>query len=290
MVGFAAGGTVDTIARILANALAPILGQNVIVENRPGGSASIAATQVVIAEPDGHTLLFGVFCHAVAPALAKLSYDTQKDLTAVSQVAGVPLFMFAAGKSPFGSVADAVAAAKAAPNTVSYATGGAGSSGASRGGTVRAPRRRDAGACAVPRQPAGDPVAHLRRRAAALGYADRGDARLYRAEADEGARRDDARAAAGIPGYPGDRRSGARRRSRRAGLAGRAGARRHAAGDDRDAAQGDRAGDDSARHQARIEAMSVEPMATDPAAFDTFFKSEVTRWTEVANRAGLTVQ
>ena len=129
MVGFAAGGTVDTIARILANALAPILGQNVVVENRPGGSASIAATQVVIAEPDGHTLLFGVFSHAVAPALAKLTYDTQKDLTAVSQVAGVPLFMFAAGKSPFGSVADAVAAAKAAPNTVSYATGGAGSSG-----------------------------------------------------------------------------------------------------------------------------------------------------------------
>ncbi len=129
LVGFAAGGTVDTIARILANALGPILGQQVIVENRPGGSASIAATQVVLAEPDGHTLLFGVFSHAVAPALAKLTYDTAKDLTAVSQVAGVPLFMFAAGKSPFGSVADAVAAAKAAPNTVSYATGGAGSSG-----------------------------------------------------------------------------------------------------------------------------------------------------------------
>src|SRR3954470_2724753 len=118
MVGFAAGGTVDTIARILANALGPILGQNVVVENRPGGSASIAATQVVIAEPDGHTLLFGVFSHAVAPALARLTYDTFKDLTAVSQVAGVPLFMFAGGQSPFRSVADAVTAAKAAPNTV----------------------------------------------------------------------------------------------------------------------------------------------------------------------------
>ena len=84
VVGFAAGGTVDTIARILANALGPILGQQVIVENRPGGSASIAATQVVLAEPDGHTLLFGVFSHAVAPALAKLAYDTAKDLTAVT--------------------------------------------------------------------------------------------------------------------------------------------------------------------------------------------------------------
>src|SRR5689334_6647794 len=95
LVGFAAGGTVDTIARILANALTPILGQQVIVENKPGGSGSIAAHTAVTAEPDGHTLLFGIFSLAVAPALVKLSYDTVKDLTAVSQVASVPLFMFA---------------------------------------------------------------------------------------------------------------------------------------------------------------------------------------------------
>ncbi len=122
-MGFAAGGTVDSIARVLANALGPILGQNVVVENRPGGSGSIAASAAVYAEPDGHTLLFGIFSLAVAPALAKLGYDTAKDLTAVSQVASVPLFMFAAGKSPYNSVAEVVAAAKAAPNTISYATG-----------------------------------------------------------------------------------------------------------------------------------------------------------------------
>ena len=66
LVGFAAGGTVDTIARILANALGPILGQQVIVENRPGGSGSIAANVAIHAEPDGHTLLFGIFSLAVA--------------------------------------------------------------------------------------------------------------------------------------------------------------------------------------------------------------------------------
>src|SRR5205809_806161 len=129
LVGFAAGGTVDTIARILANALGPILGQQVIVENKPGGSGSIAANAAIHAEADGHTLLFGIFSLAVAPALSKLSYDTAKDLTAVSQVASVPLLMFAGGKAPFASVADVVAAAKAAPNGVSYATGGVGSSG-----------------------------------------------------------------------------------------------------------------------------------------------------------------
>src|SRR5436190_18904430 len=101
MVGFAAGGTVDTIARILANAAGPLLGQTIIVENRPGGSGSIAASAVVQAEPDGHTLLFGIFSHAVAPALARLSYDTLRDLTAVSQVASVPLLMFASQKSPY---------------------------------------------------------------------------------------------------------------------------------------------------------------------------------------------
>src|SRR5262249_53462865 len=93
MVGFAPGGTVDTIARVLAQALTPLIGQQVVVENRPGASASLAASAVVRSEADGHTLLFGVFSHAVAPALAHLTYDTLADLTAVSQVASVPLFM-----------------------------------------------------------------------------------------------------------------------------------------------------------------------------------------------------
>src|SRR3954466_217900 len=128
MVGFAAGGTVDTIARILANAAGPLLGQNIIVENRPGGSGSIAANAVLQSPPVGHTLLFGIFSLAVAPALARLTYDTLKDFTAVSQVASVPLLMFASPKSPYRSVGDVVSAAKAAPETVTYASGGVGSS------------------------------------------------------------------------------------------------------------------------------------------------------------------
>jgi tripartite-type tricarboxylate transporter receptor subunit TctC len=128
MVGFGAGGTVDTIARIVAQAIGPILGQSVIVENRPGGSGSITANAVVQAPADGHTLLFGLFSHAVAPALMKLHYDTIGDLIAVSQVASVPLFLFASETSPYHSVADVVAAAKAKPDTVTYASGGVGSS------------------------------------------------------------------------------------------------------------------------------------------------------------------
>src|SRR5258708_229225 len=114
LVGFAAGGTVDTIARILANALGPILGQQVIVENKPGGSGSIAANAAIYADSDGHTLLFGIFSLAVAPALTTLSSDTANDPAAVSPAASVPLLMFAGGKTPFNSVADVVIAAKAA--------------------------------------------------------------------------------------------------------------------------------------------------------------------------------
>ena len=78
--------------------------------------------------PTATRLLYGVFSHAVAPALVSLSYDTLTDLTAVSQVASVPLFMFAAGNAPFRSVADVVAAAKEKPATITYASAGVGSS------------------------------------------------------------------------------------------------------------------------------------------------------------------
>ncbi|HMK81410.1 MAG TPA: tripartite tricarboxylate transporter substrate-binding protein [Xanthobacteraceae bacterium] len=290
LVGFAAGGTVDTIARILANALSPILGQQVIVENKPGGSGSIAANAAIYAEPDGHTLLFGIFSLAVAPALVKLGYDTAKDLTAVSQVASVPLLMFAGGNTPYRNVADVVAAAQAAPGMITYATGGVGSSShmaaelfARRAGItlVHVPFRGSA--AAIQSLVAGDvqllwdtpnPTTHdfiEKQQLKSLAVMTR----------------------ARLPAYPGIPAIG------EVGL-----------GDDLEvqAWQGVlvRAGTApdivATLHRAivqamslpdtkaRIEAMSVEPMATDPAAFDAFFKSEVARWTEVARRAGITAQ
>jgi tripartite-type tricarboxylate transporter receptor subunit TctC len=290
LVGFAAGGTVDTIARILANALGPILGQQVIVENKPGGSGSIAANAAIYAEPDGHTLLFGIFSLAVAPALTKLSYDTTRDLTAVSQVASVPLLMFAGGKTPFNSVADVVAAAKAAPDTVTYASGGVGSSAhmaaelfSRRTGIkmVHVPFRGSA--AAIQSLVAGEvqllwdtPTAQTR------NFVD--DKQLKSLAVMTRAR---------LPAFGETPAIG------EAGL-----------GDDLEvqAWQGVlvRSGTPPAiietLHKAivqamalpdtksRIEAMSVEPMATDPAAFDAFFKSEVVRWTDVARRAGLNAQ
>ena len=209
----------------------------------------------------------------------------------MSQVAGVPLFMFAAGKSPFESVADAVAAAKAAPNTVSYATGGAGSSGhlaaelfARRAGVtlVHVPFRGSPPA--IQSLISGDvQLLWDTPTAATRGYIEQKQmkALAVMTRTRLPAFRDIP--AIGEAGLGDDLDVQAWQ-----GVLVRAGTPPEI---DRDAAQGDRAGDGACpTRRARIEAMSVEPMATDPAAFDAFFKSEVTRWTEVARRAGLTVQ
>jgi tripartite-type tricarboxylate transporter receptor subunit TctC len=294
MVGFAAGGTVDTIARILAQALAPILGQQVIVENRPGASTSLAASAVVRGDPDGHTLLFGVFSHAAAPALVHLTYDTLADLTAVSQVASVPLFMFAAGNAPFRSVADVVAAAKANPETVTYGSGGVGSSAhlaaelfARRAGVrlVHVPYR--GGGPAVQSLLSGDvQILWDTPQPATRDYIMEG---RLRALAVMGRAR-----LAAYPSIPAIGEAGLE-----AGL-----------GDDLEvqAWQGVlvRSGTPPEliielhraivaamtlpETRARVEALAVEPMATDPEAFGAFFRAEVLRWTEVARRAGITAQ
>jgi len=290
MLGFAAGGTVDTIARILAQAMTPLLGQQVVVENRPGASASLAANAVVHAAPDGHTLLFGVFSHAVAPALMHLSYDTLADLTAISQVASVPLFMFAAGSSSFRSVADVVAAAKTTPDTVTYASCGVGSSAhlaaelfARRAGIklVHVPYR--GGAPAIQSLLAGD-VSLLwdTPQPATRAYIVEGRLRALAVMAP-----------ARLPPY------------RDIPAIGEAGF-----GDDLavQAWQGvlvrtgtppeliERLYQTIVRAMAepevrtRIAALAVEPMATSPAEFAAFFRAEVLRWTEVARRSGITAQ
>jgi tripartite-type tricarboxylate transporter receptor subunit TctC len=287
MVGFGAGGTVDTIARIVAQAIGPILGQSVIVENRPGGSGSIAANAVVQAPTDGHMLLFGVFSHAVAPALMKLNYDTIKDLTAVSQVASVPLFLFASEKSPYHSVADVVAAAKAKPGTVTYASGGVGSSAhlgaelfARKVGInlVHVPYR--GGAQTVQSLLSGDvelmwdtpaPTTH--------SFVADGTLRALAVMSNKRLSSFPDVPAIGELGYGNDLEVQAWQ-----GVLVRSGTPAAIIDTLYHAIAKGMALDDP---KQRIAAMAVEPMATDPAAFEAFFTSEVKRWTDVARAAGI---
>jgi tripartite-type tricarboxylate transporter receptor subunit TctC len=290
MVGFGAGGTVDTIARIVAQAIGPILGQSVIVENRPGGSGSIAANAVVQAPADGHTLLFGLFSHAVAPALMKLNYDTIGDLIAVSQVASVPLFLFASETSPYHSVADVVAAAKAKPDTVTYASGGVGSS-AHLGGELFA-RKVGIKLVHVPYRGGAQTVQSLLSGEVELmwdtpaptthSFVADGKIRALAVMSNKRLPSFPDVPAIGELGYGNDLEVQAWQ-----GVLVRSGTPAAIVDTLYHAIAKGMALDDP---RQRIAGMAVEPMATDPAAFEAFFTSEVKRWTDVARTAGIQAQ
>jgi tripartite-type tricarboxylate transporter receptor subunit TctC len=130
VVPFAPGGSTDIFARLVGERLATALGQPVVVDNRPGAGGNIGADAVAKAPPDGYTLLMattGVM--AINNAMYKnLSYDAEKDLKPVIYIASITNVLVVPADSPFKTVADVTAAAKAAPGKVSFASSGSGSS------------------------------------------------------------------------------------------------------------------------------------------------------------------
>jgi tripartite-type tricarboxylate transporter receptor subunit TctC len=129
IVGFPPGGGTDILARIVGQKLSEAWGQQVIVENRPGASATIAAIAVAKAAPDGYTLSMGQLTpNAIAPALLpKLPYDALKDFAPIVLVGTSPNVLVVFPGLPARSVAELVAHAKAQAKPLTYATSGAGS-------------------------------------------------------------------------------------------------------------------------------------------------------------------
>jgi tripartite-type tricarboxylate transporter receptor subunit TctC len=126
IVGFAAGGGNDIIARVFGQKLAERLGQPVIVENKPGGGAIVATEYVAKSAADGYTLLMSASGISINPAVyAKLPYEAVKDFVAVSELASFPLIMIVSATSPIKSVAELVAYAKANPDKTNYASSSA---------------------------------------------------------------------------------------------------------------------------------------------------------------------
>ena len=126
IVGFAAGGGNDIIARVFGQKLSESLGQPVIVENKPGGGAIVATEYVAKSAPDGYTLLMSASGISINPAVyAKLPYDAINDFVAVSELGSFPLIMIVNASSPIKSVADLVSYAKANPNKTNYASSSA---------------------------------------------------------------------------------------------------------------------------------------------------------------------
>jgi tripartite-type tricarboxylate transporter receptor subunit TctC len=130
VVGFAAGGPTDVIARVVAQDLSTSLGQSFIVENRPGANAIIATEAVAHSAADGYTTLFSslsLLVNAILPG-TQARYDPFRDFAPVSNAAVLPMVIVTAAASPDHSMQELLARAKAKPGEVSYGTSGIGGS------------------------------------------------------------------------------------------------------------------------------------------------------------------
>src|SRR5712671_5907248 len=128
VVPFTPGGPVDLVARLVAQRMAPALGQSVVVENRAGAGGVIGVKTVVNAEPDGYTLLFGnVSTLAVIPAVThNREYDPARNFVPVAKVSDSPELLVVDPALPVHSVGELVAHAKARPGTLNYGSSGYG--------------------------------------------------------------------------------------------------------------------------------------------------------------------
>ncbi|MGE0800150.1 MAG: tripartite tricarboxylate transporter substrate binding protein [Lautropia sp.] len=121
LVGFAPGGGTDTVARVLAQGIGEVLGQPVVVENRPGASTQIATEIVAKAPADGYTLMLATIAHALNPGLfAKLPYDSLNDFTPVGLVATSPLMVVVSPTVPVSNMKELIAYAKSNPGRLNF--------------------------------------------------------------------------------------------------------------------------------------------------------------------------
>ena len=127
VVPFTPGSATDIVARIFAEKLAQQLGHNFVVENRPGAGGTIGMSIVAKAEPDGHTILIHSSSFTITQwTYSKLPFDTARDFSGVSPLANIPNILVIAPSRGIRSVKDLVAAAKAKPGQLTYASAGMG--------------------------------------------------------------------------------------------------------------------------------------------------------------------
>ena len=128
VVPFVAGGSSDVVARSVAARMQTTIGQNVVVENRPGANGAIAAEYVMRSAPDGYTLMVGsIGTFAINAALQpKLAYDPVKDLEPLTLAVTTPNVLVAGAKFPVSDVKELVAYARRNPGRLTYASSGAG--------------------------------------------------------------------------------------------------------------------------------------------------------------------
>jgi len=129
VVGFPPGGGTDVVSRILSPKLSEDLGQQIVIDNRPGATGTVAAGIVAKSPPDGYVLMMGhVSTQAIAPSVyARLPYDPARDFAAITLTASVPHFIVVHPSLPVKSVKELIALAKANPGKLTYPSAGSGS-------------------------------------------------------------------------------------------------------------------------------------------------------------------
>jgi tripartite-type tricarboxylate transporter receptor subunit TctC len=160
LVPLAPGGGSDFITRLLASRMTESLGQQVVVDNRPGASNIIATELLARSTPDGHTLLMTTMAHTVNPAMfSKLPYDSLKSFDAVTLLAEAPSILSAHPSVPAASVKELVALAKAKPGQISFASFGIGATSHLTGELLKSAAGIDL--LHVPYKGAGEAVGYL---------------------------------------------------------------------------------------------------------------------------------
>lgn len=129
LIGFSAGSSTDTVARIISPRLVESWGQPVVIDNRAGAGGNIAADAVAKATPDGYTLLFCNNGLVISGSLyRKLPYDAMRDLEPITQVTAMPHVLVVSPSLPANSIKDLLALAKAKPGQLSFGSAGTGNS------------------------------------------------------------------------------------------------------------------------------------------------------------------
>jgi tripartite-type tricarboxylate transporter receptor subunit TctC len=127
VVPFPAGGPTDLVARVIAQKMSDQMGQQIVVDNRPGANSNLGAAFVAKAAPDGYTVLYNTSAVTLSPALYKnMTYDVQRDLAPVGLAAVVPLALVVANSVPANNVKEFIAYAKANSGKLSYGSAGNG--------------------------------------------------------------------------------------------------------------------------------------------------------------------
>jgi tripartite-type tricarboxylate transporter receptor subunit TctC len=128
MIAFPVGGLLDTVSRIVGEKLSGLLGQQFIIEARPGAGGTLATAAVAKADPDGYTLMMINDNHALNPSVFRnIPYDSVKDFAPIGFVGSTPLILVANGALPMRSAKELVEAAKQKPGTLTYGSVGVGS-------------------------------------------------------------------------------------------------------------------------------------------------------------------